>query len=238
MWQRAELKSLAKQELKISYWLSFAVCLVAGLFTGGASGASSASSASKSTSFSDIQHIDPAVTAGILGIVLFSMLIAIMVGAFVCNPVIAGQKSFFIRAPYGDRRFGNLFSAFKSGRYMPTVKTMFVTNLVIMLWSFLFIIPGIVKSYQYRMVAYLISEDPSLSPRQAMDLSRHMTDGEKWKMFVLDLSFIGWSMLGAIAFGIGILFVTPYVEATWAQLYFALKPKVITSTGGSVQPQF
>jgi uncharacterized membrane protein len=145
--------------------------------------------------------------------------------AFITNPITAGQCSFFTRAPSGDRQFANLFSAFKSGRYMQTVKACFMKDLVIFLWTLLFWIPGIVKFYQYRLVPYIISDDPSLKYDQALFLSRRMTDGEKWRMFVLDLSFIGWFLLGTLAFGIGILFVVPYFEATWAQLYLRLRTK-------------
>ena len=113
---------------------------------------------------------------------------------------------------------------------MNVVKTMFMKNLFVFLWSLLLIIPGIVKAYQYRFVPYIISEDPSLTPNQAMTLSRYMTDGEKGAMFVLDLSLIGWYLLGALACGIGVLFVNPYAEAAWAQLYLTLRVKATPST--------
>ena len=75
------------------------------------------------------------------------------------------------------------------------------------------------------MVPYILSETPDLDYKAALSLSKSMTDGEKWKMFVLDLSFIGWYILGALALFIGVLFVNPYVEATWAQFYLAMRTK-------------
>jgi uncharacterized membrane protein len=187
MWERATLKSSAKQVLGGTYWISFAVCLIFAALAGGGAAAA----------------------------------------IFISFPLLVGLKYFFIRTPYDDTEFGNLFSSFQSGRYLSTVKTMFFMNLYVFLWSLLFVIPGVIKSYQYRMVPYIIAENPSLSTEQALDLSRRMTDGEKWDMFVLDFSFIGWYMLASLTFGIGFMFLLPYTEATQAQLYLALKSKVM-----------
>jgi hypothetical protein len=229
MWERATLKSNAKRVLGGTYWISFAACLVAGLLVGGGSGASSGSGVGNALTESSIPGgLDIAVFLTVVfGVLTFALLIGIAVSVFFSLPVQAGLKYFFIRTPYGDTNFGNLFTAFKAGRYLSVVKTMFLTGLYIFLWSLLFLIPGIIKSYQYRMVPYLITEDPSLATEQALELSRRMTDGEKWDMFVLDLSFIGWSLLGILTFGIGFFFLAPYIEATQAQLYFALRQKVM-----------
>lgn len=246
MWDRRMIKGYAKQELKQSYWLSFGVCIVAGIlgaggngisynFGGSGSGDSWLSDGSYFSNFDFDQNL-AAIIAVVFAAVVIAVLIAAAVSIFLTNPIQVGKCSFFARAPYGDRQFGNLFSSFKNGRYMSIVKTMFMTYLYIFLWSLLFWIPGIVKSYQYRMVPYIISDDPSLTPSQAMDLSRRMTDGEKGSMFVLDLSFIGWYLLGCIALGIGVLFVNPYAEATWAQLYFILRMKVTNSTQNGPYP--
>jgi uncharacterized membrane protein len=230
MWERAALKANAKRVLSGTYWVSFAVCLVAGLLGGAGGGASSGSSArdlfsggSTPGGFGEAALF----FAVFFGIFTFALLIGIAASIFFIQPVQAGLKFFFIRTPYGDTNFGNLFSAFKSGRYLSIVKTMFFMNLYVFLWSLLLIIPGIIKSYQYRMVPYLITEDPSLTTEQALELSRRMTEGEIGAMFVLDLSFIGWSLLAILTFGIGFLFLAPYIEATQAQLYFTLRQKVM-----------
>lgn len=239
MWTRSVLKSNAKQELRFSYWLSFAVCLVAGILGGGSS-AGSSNGFTNSMSGTGGQSIAgalrdngidmrmvSAIIAFVAASVLFIMLFAIAFSIFVSGPLIVGKCSFFIRAPYGDREFKHLFSSFTSKRYLPIVKTMFFTNLYIFLWSLLFIIPGIIKSYQYRMVPYIISENPHLSSNEAMRISTSMTNGEKLNIWVLDLSFIGWYLLGTLALFVGVLFVTPYAEATYAQLYFALRQRMV-----------
>ena len=92
----------------------------------------------------------------------------------------------------------------------------------IFLWSLLFIIPGIVKSYSYAMCMYVKSDHPDYDWRACLDTSRQLMQGNKWRLFVLDLSFIGWYIVGAMVVGIGTLWVTPYHQATRAQFYEAL----------------
>lgn len=242
MWDRSMLKENAKMQLKLYYWPAFAVCLIS-VFLGGGSGnvsfnfgSGGAASRSSEVVSSGSGSVDAKFALTMLGILLVTFLTAMAIGlavsAFLGGPIQVGTKAFFIQAPYGNRDIGTIFYAFRAGRYMAIVKTMFLTNLYIFLWSLLFVIPGIIKSYQYRFVPYIIAESPNLTPAQAMEISTQMTNGNKGEMFVLDLSFIGWNMLGALACGIGVLFVSPYVEATWAQLYFTLR-----SQYGSSQTQ-
>ncbi len=92
----------------------------------------------------------------------------------------------------------------------------------IFLWSLLFIIPGIVKSYSYAMCMYIKADHPDYDWKTCLDASRQLMKGNKWRLFVLDLSFIGWYIVGAIILGVGTLWVTPYHQATKAQFYDAL----------------
>ena len=89
----------------------------------------------------------------------------------------------------------------------------------IFLWSLLFVIPGIVKSYSYAMCMYIKSDHPDYDWRACLDASRQMMKGNKWRLFVLDLSFIGWYIVGALIIGVGTLWVVPYHQATRAQFY-------------------
>ena len=129
----------------------------------------------------------------------------------------------------GNAPFSSLFSAFGGPAYRNVVKVMFMKNLFIFLWSLLFVIPGIYKAYQYRMVDYLMAENPYMTYQRALELSRQMTDGEKFNIFILELSFFGWLFLGALACGIGVFFVNPYIEATFAELYAALRAKAFAT---------
>ncbi len=94
------------------------------------------------------------------------------------------------------------------------------------LWSLLFIIPGIVKSYSYAMAMYIQQDNPEREARECLQESMIMMDGYKWKLFCLDLSFIGWYLLGSLCFGIGVLFVTPYHELARTNFYLALKAQL------------
>ena len=87
------------------------------------------------------------------------------------------------------------------------------------LWSLLFVIPGIVKSYSYSMAFYIKNDNPTYTWKQCIDESRRIMDGNKMRLFLLDLSFIGWFIVGALCFGIGTLWVTPYMEAAHANFY-------------------
>ena len=90
----------------------------------------------------------------------------------------------------------------------------------------LLIIPGIVKQYEYMMVPFLLAEDPQIDRKEAFWKSREMMKGNKWAAFVLDLSFIGWSLLGIITLGLlNVFFTEPYQYLTQAQLYFRLKER-------------
>ena len=99
-------------------------------------------------------------------------------------------------------------------------------DLKTLLWLFLFIVPGVIKAYEYSMIPYLLAENPNLSADEAFSLSKQMTTGQKMDLFVLDLSFLGWIILGAICCGIGLLFVQPYPEATKAEVYLILKHRI------------
>jgi len=97
------------------------------------------------------------------------------------------------------------------------------------LWFLLLIIPGIVALYAYRMVPYILADNPNIGYKRAVQLSVEMTRGHKFHIFGMDLSFIGWLLLGLIAFGVGVLFVLPYINATNAELYAVLKQNAISS---------
>lgn len=157
------------------------------------------------------------------------MVVGVLFSVFVSNPVTVGKCRYFMESRVGNAPFSSLFSAFGDPAYRNVVKVMFMKNLFIFLWSLLFVIPGIYKAYQYRMVDYLMAENPYMTYQRALELSRQMTDGEKFNIFILELSFFGWLFLGALACGIGVFFVNPYIEATFAELYAALRAKAFAT---------
>lgn len=232
MWSREELKSRAKLVLRKTYLHALVVSIVIA-FAGGNNNWSSGSSYSENSR--DYTYLDVIngnfidwsfiLTASITFITL--MIIIIVFRIFVGYSLKVGGTRYFVQsAQYKDNkkcfRFG-----FDGQNYMGIIKTMLLTDIFIFLWSLLLIIPGIIKSYSYRMVPYILAANPNIGVKKAIALSNDMTKGHKFDMFVLDLSFIGWYLLGILAFGIGIFFVMPYDNATSAELYLVLRQNAL-----------
>lgn len=152
-------------------------------------------------------------------IVLIGMIIAGLVSAFLYNPFRVGVNRFMVKSVDDTGEIKEMAYAFDHS-YINVVKTMFHVDLRVFLWALLFVIPGIYKKYQYRMVSYILAEHPDLDYKEVLQMSRDMMNGEKWHAFVLDLSFILWHMLGMITCGVvEIFYVNPYVQLTDAALY-------------------
>lgn len=165
------------------------------------------------------------------GMILVMIALVIILIITVGYAIEVGRSRFFLHGFNGNLSIGKLFSTFNGQEYFPILKTMFLKNLYIFLWGLLLIIPGIIKSYEYRFVPYILAEKPDLTANEIISKSREMTSGHKFDIFILDLSFIGWYFLGGLLFGIGIFFVDPYVEATNARLYTILSYNDYNPTG-------
>lgn len=98
-----------------------------------------------------------------------------------------------------------------------------ITQFFTFLWTLLFIIPGIVKVYSYSMAMYILADNPELTAREALSKSKEIMDGHKFDLFVLQLSFFWWYLLGSITLGIAYIYVLPYVSATTANFYNSIK---------------
>ena len=154
---------------------------------------------------------------------LFILAIALAVDAFIANPLELGCKRFFRRNLDEPAAMSNIAFAFDSN-YKNICKTMFLRDVYIVLWSLLFVIPGIIKYYEYKMIPYLLSENPEMTTEQAFAESKKLMTGNKWKAFVLDLSFILWDIASAATCGLlGLFWVAPYKASTQAALYEAIK---------------
>ncbi|MBP5491408.1 MAG: DUF975 family protein [Clostridiales bacterium] len=109
------------------------------------------------------------------------------------------------------------------------IRVMLCYNISIFLWSMLFFIPGIIKTYEYSMVSYILAENPNLKWREAKKLSKQMTRGYKWKMFLTDLSFIYIWILQIIPFA-GLLVATPLAQQLGVEFYFTLRNRADVDT--------
>ena len=89
----------------------------------------------------------------------------------------------------------------------------------------MFIIPGIIKTYEYAIIPYILADDPEISSKDAFKKAKQMMKGNKWRLFKLEFSFIGWAVLCVLTLGIGMFFLIPYVNAAAAEFYVELKNK-------------
>lgn len=238
MWTRAQLKERAKFALKQNYWKIVLVCVMLILF--GTSGEPTLEF--KTDESTQLHAFDSGTssafdynTDGLVGlfpigqmlgmvsivglVLLIAIPLAIAIGALVVNPLDLGARKFLVKSLNEQAEVKEITYAFDSN-YKNIVKILFFRDLYIILWSFLFVIPGIVKSYEYYMVPYLLTENPNLSKEDAFRISKQMMQGQKWDTFVLHLSFLGWDILTTCTFGIlSIFYVAPYRNLTFAALF-------------------
>lgn len=237
MWSREVLKNRAKDVLRNNYWKSVLVALLLAIATGQLFNSDQSAETTSSTEglhfkFAGIEiatYDNIELVQGLLPYIGIGVTVAVIttlaLGLLVFNPLMVGCQKYFYQASCGDADLNHLGYGFKN-QYGNMVKVLFFRDLVVFLWGLLFIIPGIVKSYAYRMVPFLLAEDPYLTPREAREISARMMDGEKLNVFVLDLSFILWNILSGLTLGlVGIFWVLPYQAHTDAELYKVLRDK-------------
>ncbi len=106
--------------------------------------------------------------------------------------------------------FDDFWSAFK---------VQFLVGLFTFLWSLLFVIPGIVKSYSYSMSMYVLAENKGMAALDCISTSKQLMEGHKMELFVLQLSFIGWMLLVPFTLGLLLIWLAPYMNATYAAFY-------------------
>lgn len=204
MWTRAELKANAKNVLKTSYWYGVVEFLVFVAIAGAA--------------------------GGIIGrLVPF---VALAVPFFGIYPLAVGFVYFFLQNRKGGvPKIEDLFHPFRNGTdYLKTVGAMAWMALFLFLWMLIpvaDIVLVVIKGIAYSLTPYILADNPGIGYKRALKLSMTMTQGHKWNIFVLGLSFLGWFLLAMIPAGLGIFFLAPYLHATYAELYVTLRTEAI-----------
>lgn len=236
----SEFRLAAREALKGKWWLAVGVGVVASILGGGSGDTSpninielpfpNGSSDTIVTpdvntvnlSWESFQETFANVLPFFVGIGAFALLVALVMGIayFVLGSIVGvGYAKFNLNLI--DRReatFGNLFAYFSA--WKRTAIASLLRTLYILLWCILFVIPGIIAYYSYAMTDYILAEEPSLSASEAIERSKMLMDGNRWRLFCLNLSFIGWDLLCALfTFGIGYLWLTPYKRAAIADFY-------------------
>lgn len=233
MWTRALLKQNGKVAFQRNYWACVAVAAITMLMCGGF--AASGTHYSQNTDSGNVDYSVEAVYDALARIpfyfwiilwiaVLVGFVVGLAISILVSNVAMVGCSRYFLENREHKTAIGQMFYGFQNGRYSTNVWVMFLQTLYIFGWSLLFLIPGIVKSYSYMLVPYILAENTYMDRKRIFELSRQMMRGHKWEAFVLHLSFFGWNLLGAFTYGIvNILFTNPYIYATRAEFYSALK---------------
>ena len=218
MFPRKEIKSNARAALKANYWPVVGILLLGSILGGIVVGIATVPStmAQVSAQLAGEEYV-PTVST-------FSTCLSI-VGGLLSMMFEVGIAWFAYRVYRGDApEVSDLFVGFRNGNFGRVLGGMILVGVYTFLWSLLLIIPGIIKAYQYSMMPYLLIDRPDLSIKECFAMSKKMTSGFKWSLFVLELSFIGWAILAVFTVGIlDIFFVTPYMTLAMAGAYDYLK---------------
>lgn len=197
---RITLKQKAKNSLQGKYGEAILVVLISGLITGVGSGIYEFGS-----------HFEN------LFLILFGELLS-----FIANGLITfGSLSFYLKIARGEEvEFNELFK--KTNLFIPYVLVSLLTGIFTVLWGFLFIIPGIIAAISYSQTMLITLENPEIDTMVAIKKSKELMQGHKMDYFVLNLSFIGWGILGLFTCGILYFWLIPYITVTQMHFYDAL----------------
>lgn len=166
----------------------------------------------------------PFVFAGIVAAIASVAVVYRIATAIIGAAVELGVAKYFTKQACGlETDIKDEFSCFSF--FGKALGLRIVMAVFIALWTLLLVIPGIIAAYRYSMAVYLMAENPQLGIMEAIDESKRIMDGNKWRLFCLDLSFIGWAILSAITFGIGFLFLEPYMQSARAHFYLENKSR-------------
>lgn len=155
------------------------------------------------------------IIMSVLGYTLIGVIL--LAGPFMYALAKAELKA--VRRETETATFDTVGDGFKNNNFIETLLLYVMQSIFLFLWTLLFIIPGLIKSYSYSMAFYLKVDHPEYSWNDAITESRKLMNGHKWDLFIQDLSFLGWVIVGLLLCGIGILWVVPYMQASRAIFY-------------------
>ena len=214
-----DFRERARNALKGKWGVAVAVGFVATLLTGGVAVSGTGSGAAEGSGYLSFVNQDALVL--LMTIMAVSSLLALVIG----GAVQLGWCRFHIDLITGKEvRFGDLFSQFH--RLWAGFVMNLVTGLFVLLWSLLFVIPGIIAVYSYAMVPYLMAEFPELKVMDAIRESKRLMKGNKWRMFCMQMSFFGWALLATLSCGIGNLWLVPYMRSAEAVFYMEVTGRI------------
>ena len=200
MWTRSELKARAKASIKANYWQCLLVCIVIAVLAG------NFISVEYNLDYQEFTLNLGSMTSyynrPLLFLSLFSAsllgILGIIYSIFIINPLNVGKARYFLENREGVAERETA----RFAKFMP-------------------------RMFEYSQISYILAENPGLNSHRVFQMTREMTMGNKWDIFVLYLSFIGWMILSSFTCGIVGVAVMPYMEATYAELYITLRDEYI-----------
>lgn len=223
----ADFRFEARRALTGRWGIAVGASFLASLL-GGASSNSSVSfnTSSSSTSLEDLTSSfdslssdEMTILIAILILVFGMVLIFSIALAFIGSIISIGYSRFNLDL-IDFKNQPNINTLFGYFRFWKTaICTSLLKGLYVFLWTLLFIIPGIIASYDYAMTDYILAEHPELTATQAIEQSKMMMFGNRFRLFCLELSFIGWDFLCMLTLGIGFIWLIPYKQASYAAFY-------------------
>lgn len=226
MMYAANFKQKAREALRGNWGKAVGTGLVASLLGAGITAAKSVGSSAGNSSYDSISDLNGIIPEEfqlgyllLLSILSFTAIVFTLVHFIVGGAATLGYAKFNLNlVDAKPASFGDLFSEFY--RFGAAFMMQLLRTMYTFFWTLLFVIPGIYASYGYAMTPYIMLEQPELTPNEAITKSKELMHGNRWRLFCLEISFIGWILLAALlTCGIGMLWVTPYMEAATAAFY-------------------
>lgn len=152
------------------------------------------------------------------------------VASFIITPpLLLGLSIFWIS--FSRSQNAHMDQVFKGfDEWWRSIKAYLLRMIYTLLWSFLFIIPGIIKAFAYSMTFYILADDKEIGSDDAIEKSKKMMYGNKWKLFRLKLRFFGWALLCLLTLGIGFIWLVPYMQVTMVKFYDDIKGEAVPET--------
>ncbi len=240
---RQDLKQAGKNLFKKNYWHSVLISLLMVLGISEDGGGISFTTPTDSSGFEelfgggDLDFFFEEFISTPISIALITGLVALFIlSYFIFTPLRCGGIRYFLKSRKNQPvEIKEIAENLKDKTYLNIAKVTFFKGLYTFLWSLLFVIPGIIKSYEYAAVNYILAVRPDIDKDEALRLSKKLMDGNKWDFFVLQLSFIGWEILSGFTMGIlYYLYVNPYEQATYVEFFSDLRLQALAK--GTITP--
>ena len=235
---RTDLKQAGKNLFQKNYWHSVLVAFL--IILGETSGISFSSGSSDTSSLEgfDFSAAEEFIfsTPAIYQALSATAIILTILSILIFSSLRCGGIRYFLKSRKNQPvDLGEVIQNFKDKTFLNIAKTIFFKNLFITLWMLLFIVPGIIKIFEYWAIDYILAVRPDIDRKEAHRLSKILMDGNKWDCFVLGYSFLGWQILSLFTLGIlGVLYVNPYEQATFVEYFADLRLQALAK--GAITP--